>query len=56
MEILTFQEILKKDEYNSLSIIQVAYEVGFNNKVSFNKYFKKQLSLTPTQYIKSLRA
>ncbi len=49
-------EILKKDEYNSLSIIQVAYEVGFNNKVSFNKYFKKQLSLTPTQYIKSLRA
>ena len=49
-------EILKRDEYNSLSIIQVAYEVGFNNKVSFNKYFKKQLSLTPTQYIKSLRA
>ena len=49
-------EILKKDKYNSLSIIQVAYEVGFNNKVSFNKYFKKQLSLTPTQYIKSIRA
>jgi len=49
-------KILKRDEYNSLSIIQVAYEVGFNNKVSFNKYFKKQLSVTPTQYIKSIRA
>jgi len=48
-------EILRRDEYNNLSIIQVAYEVGFNNKVSFNKYFKKQLSLTPTQYIKSIR-
>ena len=29
-------EILK-DDSNKLSIIQVAYEVGFNNKVTFNK-------------------
>lgn len=49
-------KILRQDEFNSLSIIQVAYDVGFNNKVSFNKSFKKQLSITPTQYIKSVRA
>ena len=46
-------EILKNDNYNNLTIIQVAYDVGFNNKVTFNKSFKKYLSQTPSQYIKS---
>ena len=49
------KDILKDDRNNNLTIIQVAYEVGFNNKVTFNKSFKKQLSLTPSQFIKSLR-
>ncbi len=49
-------EILKNDKYNSLSIIQVAYEVGYNNKVSFNKSFKKKFAQTPSQYIKKYRA
>jgi len=48
-------EILKNDKHNNLNIIDVAYEVGFNNKVTFNKSFKKILSQTPTQYIVSLR-
>jgi len=48
-------EILKNDEFNNLKIIQVAYEVGFNNKASFNKCFKKQLSQTPSQYLESLQ-
>ena len=48
-------EILKNDTNNSMNIIEVAYEVGFNNKVSFNKSFKKCLSQTPTQYIGALR-
>jgi len=47
--------IFQKDGYNSLSIIEVAYEVGFNNKVSFNKSFKKQFELTPSEYIRSIR-
>jgi AraC-like DNA-binding protein len=48
-------EILK-DDSKDLSIIQVAYEVGFNNKVTFNKSFKKHVSQTPSQYLLSLRA
>jgi AraC-like DNA-binding protein len=48
--------ILKKDTEKSMNIIEVAYEVGFNNKVTFNKSFKKHLSQTPSQYISSLRA
>ena len=47
-------EILKNDTYNNLNIIDVAYEVGFNNKVTFNKSFKKNLSQTPTQFLLSL--
>ena len=48
-------EILKNDKNNSMNIIEVAYAVGFNNKVSFNKSFKKHLAQTPSQYIGNLR-
>lgn len=47
-------EILKNNHHNNLNIIEVAYKVGFNNKVTFNKSFKKHLSQTPSEYIKSL--
>ena len=49
-------EILKNDTEKSMNIIEVAYEVGFNNKVSFNKSFKKHLSQTPSEYIQTLRS
>jgi len=48
------QEIFKNDINNNLNIIDVAYDVGFNNKVTFNKAFKDQTELTPSQYIKHL--
>ncbi len=31
---------------------ELAYEVGFNNRTTFNKLFKKTTGLTPTQYKK----
>lgn len=46
-------EILEKDK--KVNIIDVAYQVGFNNKVTFNKSFKKFISQTPSQFIGSLR-
>ena len=46
-------EILKSDLYGSLHIIDIAYEVGFNNKVTFNKAFKKETSQTPSEFIAS---
>ncbi len=49
-------EILQNDRHKNLNIIDIAYEVGFNNKVTFNKSFKKYLSQTPSQYIASLSA
>lgn len=47
-------DILKNDNRRNFNIIDVAYEVGFNNKVTFNKAFKKETSLTPTQYMERL--
>ena len=46
--------LIKNEKDNRLTIIDIAYKVGFNNKVTFNKSFKKALSVTPTQFIKSL--
>ncbi|WP_318310324.1 AraC family transcriptional regulator [Flagellimonas crocea] len=43
------------EEQNELNIIDVAYEVGYNNKVSFNKAFKKDTHLTPSEYLNYLR-
>ncbi|MGB5819460.1 MAG: helix-turn-helix domain-containing protein [Saonia sp.] len=46
------KEILDNDRLKNLNIIDVAYEVGYNNKVTFNKAFKKDTNLTPTEYQK----
>ncbi len=48
------QEIFRNDLHSNLNIIDVAYDVGFNNKVTFNKAFKEETHLTPTQYIKKI--
>ncbi|WP_117879421.1 helix-turn-helix domain-containing protein [Aureibaculum luteum] len=48
------QDIFNNDESGDLSIIDVAYDVGYNNKVTFNKAFKKETNLTPSQYRSTL--
>lgn len=42
--------MLERDAKRNLNIIDIAYEVGYNNKVTFNKAFKKDTQLTPSQY------
>ena len=46
------KKILDNDLKKNLNIIDVAYEVGYNNKVTFNKAFKKDTQLTPSEYQK----
>lgn len=46
------KKILDNDHQKNLNIIDVAYEVGYNNKVTFNKAFKKDTKLTPSEYQK----
>lgn len=44
------KHILAEVPKKEMNVIQVAYEVGFNNKVSFNNTFKKFTGVTPTEY------
>ncbi len=37
----------------NVTIIEIAYEVGFQSKSTFNKSFKHFVGMTPTQYINS---
>lgn len=45
--------LLAETTRQDLHIIEVAYTVGFNNKVSFNAAFKKITGMTPTDYRKN---
>ena len=47
-------EIFRSDNNNNLNIIDVAYDVGYNNKVTFNKAFKEETGTTPSQFINNL--
>ena len=47
------QRLLAETTRNDLHVIEVAYAVGFNNKVSFNNAFKRMTGMTPTEYRKS---
>ncbi len=40
------------DENRNLRVSEVMYEVGYNSKSSFHKYFKKKYGKTPKQYLK----
>jgi len=44
------KQLLSATSKKELNIIEIAYEVGFNNKVSFNTAFKKITGKTPTNF------
>ena len=47
------KQLLAETTRSDLHVIEVAYAVGFNNKVSFNAAFKKATGMTPTEYRRS---
>jgi AraC-like DNA-binding protein len=47
------QRLLRETDRQQMHIIEVAYTVGFNNKVSFNAAFKKVTGQTPSEFRKS---
>ena len=42
--------LIKQSTHNKKTILEVLYEVGYNNKSVFNMIFKKYTGKTPTQY------
>jgi len=49
-----FKRLVKIPENKEFTLLALAYDCGFNSKSSFNRYFKKHTSKTPSQYVKSL--
>lgn len=41
---------LVNPDFSNYTILSIAYDVGFNNKVSFNNAFKKITGITPSEY------
>lgn len=48
-----FTQRIKQQENSQLSILDVALDCGFNSKSSFNLVFKRELGMTPSQYLKT---
>lgn len=46
-----FKKRVDSDEYNNLTLLGIALDVGFNSKASFNRVFKKQTGMTPSEYM-----
>jgi AraC-like DNA-binding protein len=44
------QNLIKQDIENKRNILNIAYEVGFNSKSTFNTAFKKFTNSTPSEY------
>jgi len=45
------KRLLVSDSH-TLNIIEIAYTVGYNNKVTFNTVFKRFTGVTPSEYRK----
>jgi ligand-binding sensor domain-containing protein/AraC-like DNA-binding protein len=47
------KEMLSKPGKNDFSILEIAFEVGFNSKEVFNRCFKKYTGMTPSEFKKT---
>ncbi len=52
--ILEFKQRLQEGEHEQFSLVGLAFSCGFNSKATFNRVFKKEVKLTPTEYLNSL--
>lgn len=48
-----FKRRIQSNEYNHLTLLAIAFDVGFNSKSSFNRIFKKKEGMTPREFMVS---
>ncbi|MGX1927985.1 helix-turn-helix domain-containing protein [Flagellimonas sp. 2504JD4-2] len=44
------ERLLVEDKEHEMNITDIAYQVGFNNRISFYNAFKKYIGITPTEF------
>ncbi len=49
------KELIKQDKSDRVSLKEIAFDSGFNNKTSFANAFKKSDHMTPSQYLQKVR-
>lgn len=47
------RQLLSKQDSKDISVLRIAFDVGFGSKAVFNRAFKKFTGMSPTQYRKS---
>ncbi len=47
-----FKEKIKEGQYQAYTLTSIAYECGFNSKSTFNRVFKLNCGITPSEFIK----
>ena len=50
-----FKSRLGGGDHQQYSLVGLAFECGFNSKATFNRVFKKEVKLTPTEYLNTLK-
>lgn len=48
------KEMIVAPDYNHFSMLGIAFECGFNSKSAFNRIFKEETGLTPSEYKRSI--
>lgn len=51
LRIEEFKRLIRMPENHKYTLIALAYECGFNSKSSFNRHFKKNTGITPSEYV-----
>ena len=51
----TFKERIVSPHYSAFSVLGIAFDCGFNSKSAFNRIFKKNTGLTPSQFRKTAK-
>lgn len=54
LRIEEFKRLVALPENQKFTLLSIAYDCGFNSKSAFNRFFKKNTDLSPSEYIKLL--